>query len=304
MSIRQFKMPRFDAPQGLEWDLPLSVMAKWEPGIRAAESSADNTISILDVIGFDWWTGEGVTSKRIAAALRAIGDKDVTVLINSPGGDMFEGLAIRSLLAEHTGRVTVKVLGLAASAASVIAMAADEIQIARAGFFMIHNAWLVAMGDRNALREIADMMEPFDAAMADLYAARTGIEVKDIVKMMDKETWIGGSKAVEDGFADALLSSDQIDDKGAQASALPDRKAAMQMIEQALAKGEQMPRAKRRLLMKVINVSSNDDSSNQNQGNTPSAVPNGTPGAADAVSETALATVSARLALLKLRRSK
>ncbi|MBN0106041.1 Clp protease ClpP, partial [Pseudomonas aeruginosa] len=90
-------------------------------------------------IGYDWWTGEGVTAKRIAGALRAIGgDVDVTVNINSPGGDVFEGLAIYNLLREHKGKVTVRVLGLAASAASFIAMAADEVKIARAGFLMIH----------------------------------------------------------------------------------------------------------------------------------------------------------------------
>ncbi|MFT2622165.1 head maturation protease, ClpP-related, partial [Escherichia coli] len=74
---------------------------------------------------------------------------------NSPGGDMFEGLAIYNLLREHEGEVNVKVLGLAASAGSVIAMAGDTVQIARAGFLMIHNAWVVAMGNRNDLRELA-----------------------------------------------------------------------------------------------------------------------------------------------------
>ncbi|WP_374374481.1 head maturation protease, ClpP-related [Dongia sp.] len=299
MNIRSFKLPSLRQVSGIEWDLPHNVLAKWQSGIQAADSNGDNTISILDVIGIDWWTGEGVTAKRVAAALRAIGDKDVTVLINSPGGDMFEGLAIRSLLAEHKGRVTVKVLGLAASAASVIAMAGDDIQIARAGFFMIHNAWLIAIGDRNALREIADMMEPFDAAMADLYAARTGIEVKDIVTMMDKETWIGGSAAVDQGFADALLPSDEIDDSGAQATALPSPKAARQMIEQALAKGEQMPRAKRRLLMRALHESQSEE-----QRGTPGAAPSGTPGAAeDAVSPAARAKLAASLALLKVRGS-
>ena len=89
----------------------------------AAEADEGATISIYDVIGEDWWTGEGVTAKRIAAALRAIGKEPVTVAINSPGGDMFEGLAIYNLLREHEGEVNVKVLGLAASAGSVIASA-------------------------------------------------------------------------------------------------------------------------------------------------------------------------------------
>ncbi|MNS73413.1 ATP-dependent Clp protease proteolytic subunit 1 [compost metagenome] len=191
---------------------PPRALASWNPGIRAAANEGDNTISIFDVIGQDWWTGEGVTSKRIAIALRQIGDRDVVVNINSPGGDYFEGLAIYNLLREHKGRVTVKILGIAASAASVIAMAGDEVQIARAGFLMIHNAWVCACGDRHQLRETADWLEPFDATAADIYGVRTGIDTADLATMLDKETWIGGADAVERGFADTLLSSDQVTD--------------------------------------------------------------------------------------------
>lgn len=191
---------------------PPRALAAWNPGIRAAAGETDNSISIFDVIGYDWWTGEGVTAKRIAGALRAIGEQDVVVNINSPGGDYFEGLAIYNLLREHKGRVTVKILGIAASAASVIAMAGDEVQIARAGFLMIHNAWVSTSGDRHQLRDTADWLEPFDATAADIYAVRTGISVTDLGVMLDKETWIGGAEAVEKGFADAMLASDQLTD--------------------------------------------------------------------------------------------
>ena len=92
-----------------------SALDRWDGGIKAA-STDDNSISVFDVIGQDYW-GEGVTAKRIAGALRAMNGADVTVNINSPGGDMFEGLAIYNLLREYEGRVTVKVLGIAASAA-------------------------------------------------------------------------------------------------------------------------------------------------------------------------------------------
>ena len=191
---------------------PPRAMAAWNPGVRAAEGEAETVISIFDVIGQDWWTGEGVTAKRIAATLRLIGDQDVTVNINSPGGDYFEGLAIYNLLREHKGRVTVRILGIAASAASVIAMAGDQVLIARAGFLMSHNAWVCACGDRHQLRETADWLEPFDATAADIYAIRTGIPADQIGVMLDKETWIGGTEAVERGFADALLPNDQITD--------------------------------------------------------------------------------------------
>src|SRR5690606_15957176 len=159
------------------------AMERWDPAIRAAaEEDDERTISMFDVIGQDFWTGEGVTTKRIAAALRNMGAGPVTVNVNSPGGDMFEGLAIYNLLREHKGEVTVKVLGLAASAASVIAMAGDTVQVARAGFLMIHNAWVCACGNRHDMRDIADTLEPFDRAMADIYAARTGEELEAMQK--------------------------------------------------------------------------------------------------------------------------
>ena len=136
-----------------------SALDRWDGGIKAAATD-DNSISVFDVIGQDYW-GEGVTAKRIAGALRAMNGADVTVNINSPGGDMFEGLAIYNLLREYEGRVTVKVLGIAASAASVIAMAGDEIQIGRGAFLMIHNCWVYAMGTAPKQRLfIRDLIAP------------------------------------------------------------------------------------------------------------------------------------------------
>ena len=129
--------------------------------VRAAGNDA-NSISIYDSIGENW-EGTGVTAKRISAALRAIGDKDVVVNINSPGGDFFEGVAI-SKLREHQGRVTVQVMGLAASAASVIAMAGDQILMGDGSFLMIHNAWAVAIGNRHDMADAAKLLEPFDTA--------------------------------------------------------------------------------------------------------------------------------------------
>lgn len=192
-----------------------SALARWDStlGLRAdatTGSEDDRTIGIYDIIGEDWWTGAGFTAKRMAAALRSLGKGPVTVAINSPGGDFFEGLAMYSMLREHPGDVNVKVMGLAASAASVVAMAGDTVQIARAGFFMIHNVWVIAEGNRNDLRDLADQLEPLDASMADVYAARTGDTPDNMGKLMDRESWIGGSAAVAQGFADALLASDEV----------------------------------------------------------------------------------------------
>ncbi|MBS4495369.1 Clp protease ClpP [Cronobacter sakazakii] len=260
------------APEGRPFarekpDLPAAAMERWNGSIRAARDG-DNSISIFDVIGADYW-GEGVTASRIAGALRSLNGADVTVNINSPGGDMFEGLAIYNLLREYDGKVTVKVLGLAASAASIIAMAGDEVQIGRGAFLMIHNCWVYAMGNRHDLAQIAADMAPFDKAMSDIYQARSGLDADTVDKMMDGETYIGGSEAVEKGFADSLLSADEIaDDEESPA-------AALRKLDALLAKAN-TPRSERRKLLKALS------------GSTPGAAasPDGTPSAATIHKET------------------
>ncbi len=182
---------------------------RWNPAIKASDEN-ENTIGIYDPIGYDYWDDSGVTAKRISAALRSLDGADVVVNINSPGGDVFEGLAIYNLLREYKGHVTVRVLGVAASAASFIAMAADEIQIARAGFFMIHNAWTGLWGNRNDLRETADFLEQIDDTIADIYHVRSGLSMDELKADMDKERWINGRDAIDSGFADAFLPSDVV----------------------------------------------------------------------------------------------
>lgn len=262
-------------PDGVQWEIAPQARERWMPNLAAAAVASDDasTISILDPIGADFF-GEGVTAKRISAALRSIGpENDVVVNINSPGGDLFEGLAIYNLLREHKGNVTVKVLGIAASAASIIAMAGDDIQIARSGFLMVHDTWVVAMGNRNDLRDLADQLEPFDFAMADIYATRTGLDQKAVLKKMDAETWINGSAAVDEGWADSLLPSDEIRESK---SASAERPAAYR-FDMALAKAG-MPRSERRALIQELK----DGTPRAADVDTPRATDNSTPCAAEA----------------------
>ncbi len=189
---------------------PASVLDRFgdtAAGIRAV-AKGDNIITMFDSIGEDYWTGGGVTAKKVSAQLRAIGERDVEVHINSYGGDMFEGIAVYNVLREHPHNVTVKVMGMAASAASIIAMAGDQVEIGAASFLMIHNCWVIAMGNRHDMAETAAWLEPFDGAMADVYAARSGADRDEIVQWMDAETYMSGSTAVDRGFADELLSAD------------------------------------------------------------------------------------------------
>lgn len=245
----------------INYELKPKALDKWNSGIRAA--SSDNTISVLDVIGEDFW-GEGVTARRISAALRAIGDNDVVVNINSPGGDMFEGLAIYNLLRAHSGKVTVNILGIAASAASIVAMAGDEVQIGRGAFLMIHNCWAFSAGNRHDFAKLANDMEPFDKSMADIYVARSGQSEEVVSQMMDNETYIGANDAIEKGFADSLLAVDAVDDGDESPQ------AAIRKLDALLAKSN-TPRSERRKLISALTRS------------MPSATsePDGTPSAAD-----------------------
>lgn len=205
MTLRKLPEAKtFQRPQNFQWDAPSDVMAKWAETPIAAAAGDDTTITMFEVIGEDWWTGGGVTAKRVSAALRSIGDRDVTVKINSPGGDMFEGIAIYNLLRAHPAKVTVEVLGWAASAASIIAMAGDEIRMGLGTFMMVHNAWGVVIGNRHDMREAADLFDGFDGAIVDIYEARTGMKRAEIVKLMDAETFMGPSEAVKHGFADIV----------------------------------------------------------------------------------------------------
>lgn len=259
----------------MQWDVLPKALDRWNQGISAA-AETDNDIGIFDVIGADFW-GEGVTAKRISGALRSIGkDQPVTININSPGGDMFEGLTIYNLLREHEGEVTVKVLGMAASAASIIAMGGDRIEIARGGFFMIHNAWSLSVGDRNDHREFADYLEPFDRAMGDIYAVHTGIDAEEVGEMMDRETWLGGQDAVDQGFADGILESSEVKETSAQGERVAARK-----LDIALAKSG-MPRSERRRLLNELK--------------------SGTPSAAGGVTLSAIATNTPRAVDLKAER--
>lgn len=226
-----------------------AIFSRWNPNIRAAQDE-NNTITIYEVIGEDFWSGSGFTAKRMAAALRSIGKKkDVIVSINSPGGDFFEGAAIYNLLREHEGKVTVKIIGLAASAASIIAMAGDTIQISEIGFYMIHDAWGFVAGNRHDLTKTAETFEVFDASMADVYSARSGYGREEIGEMMDNDTWMNASDAIEKGFADELLPEKVVDDGNTEKK---EQAMARRSIEVALARQGYTRKKREDLLTKAF----------------------------------------------------
>lgn len=256
MSLRN--LPKIEAqrlPTVCAFEPDADALERWNAGVMAAQTP-ENTISVLDVIGEDFWSGGGVTSKRVAAALRAIGDQEVFVDINSPGGDFFEGVAIYNALRAHPQKVTVRILGLAASAASVIAMAGDEIQIGKAGFLMVHNAWVVAIGNRHDLAEAAATIEPFDDAMATVYSDRAGVKKAKAAEWMDNETWFNGEQAVDAGLATSFLPADAVTEDKAKAKAARAPKA-INRVDAMLAKSG-MPRSERRALLAEVKGGTHD----------------------------------------------
>ena len=249
MSLRDLPAgPEFQRPAAYQFDTPSDALAKWADMPSAATASDNSTITMLDIIGDDGMGG-GVSAKRIAAALRTISNRDVTVQINSPGGDMFEGIAIYNLLRAHPAKVTVEVLGIAASAASIIAMAGDNIRMAPSSFLMLHNAWGVVIGNRHDMAEAATLFERFDGALADIYSARSGMARSEIATLLDAETFLTAEEAVAAGLADIIAGeTDAASDVSAQVR--PDI-LAKRRIDAALAQ-QGIPRSERRAMLKQI----------------------------------------------------
>ena len=157
------------------------------------------------------WYGDEITPKQFKADLDALGDvKRLDIYINSGGGDVFAGNAIYNMLKRHKAHKTVYVDGLAASIASVIAMAGDKIVMPENAMLMIHNCWTICAGNKSDMRKIAGEMEKIDGMIAGTYAARTGHDEAEIQALMDAETWFTAKEAVEMGLADAAEESRKV----------------------------------------------------------------------------------------------
>lgn len=153
----------------------------------------------------------GISAKRVEEALARVKGREVTIYVNSPGGDLVEGFSILSVLNRAAQRmhITVVVDGEAASAASMIAMAAHKVVMAPYATLMIHNGWTVTMGNAAALRKAAADLELLSNNMRDVYVGRCGKSVEQVQAWMDSETRFSAAQAVEHGFADEIQTSYQ-----------------------------------------------------------------------------------------------
>ena len=205
---------------------------------RAATDPGVGELLLYGEISDVTWWGDEVTPKQFWDELQALGDiKELRVYINSPGGDVFAGQAILSMLNRHPAMVTVYIDGLAASAASLVAMAGDKIIMPRNAMMMIHNPWTIAWGDSNTFRQVADELDKIRESMIPVYETRTGLPRDEIIKMLDAETWMTADEAVELGFADEIEEAKQV-----AASVAGDRRIVVNGVECDLSKFRNPPK--------------------------------------------------------------
>jgi ATP-dependent Clp protease protease subunit len=175
-----------------------------------------------EIVDDDWaWIYQwfGITSTSPNAFRKKLEEykgKNITVWINSPGGDVFAGAGIYIALKEHKGKKTVKIDGKAMSAASVIAMAGDEIMMTPVSIMMIHNPWTEARGEAKDMRHAADVLDVVKGTIINAYQMKTKRSRDEISKLMDDETWMDSNSAVAEKFADGIMYQDQLPDEGAK----------------------------------------------------------------------------------------
>lgn len=177
-------------------------MEFWKLTRNDAESV---TIDLYGDIGKDEWSDEAsVGAKEFIEAVRAAAGKAIDLHVNSGGGSVFDAFAMMTALAQHDGKVTAHVDGIAASAASFLLAGADEVRMSSAAFVMIHDASTVALGNSEQLRETAEWLDTIDAMLAGIYAKRSGRSEADFRAAMDETTWFTAEQAVEWGLADYI----------------------------------------------------------------------------------------------------
>ncbi len=184
--------------------------------INAQSGESEAEVLIYGDIGGGWWD-EGITGESISNQIAELDVDTIHVRINSGGGLVFEGLAIYQAFARHDAKIIVHIDSIAASIASVIAMAGDEIRISEGANLMIHKPWSGVWGDASAMRKEADILDQLQAGLINIYEARTDAAREDLEAWVNAETWFLGQQAVDAGFADVIVPAKK---KKAAASAM------------------------------------------------------------------------------------
>ena len=177
----------------------------WNWTVTDNDEKTERILTLSGVIAEESWFDDEVTPKIFRDELMS-GEGDITVWINSPGGDCIAAAQIYNMLLEYKGNVTIKIDGIAASAASVVAMAGNKVIMSPVSMLMIHNPMTIAAGDTTEMKKAISMLTEVKESIINAYELKTGMSRDKIAKLMDAETWMDANKAVELGFADEILS--------------------------------------------------------------------------------------------------
>ena len=178
---------------------------KWRNQAEAGTAPEERTLFLNGTIAEESWFDDDVTPQLFKDELNS-GTGDITVWINSPGGDCVAAAQIYNMLSNYKGKVTVKIDGIAASAASVIAMAGDTVLVSPVSMLMIHNPATIAWGDHAEMQKAIDMLSEVKESIINAYVLKTGLSRPKLSHLMDAETWMDANKAVELGFADEIMT--------------------------------------------------------------------------------------------------
>lgn len=209
--IKQTAIERINFLASIGIPKPLAEKVECDSQVGRIEFKNADTgapeILLYEAIGFDWFSGEGMTAKAFNEQLSKIDSPSIKVRINSPGGDVFDGIAMYNMLAQHPSKIDVVVEGIAASAATIVAMAGDTVSIHESAQIMIHDAWTMVVGNQQDMLEMADLLGKIDGQIADLYAARSGKPASDFRDVMNSDTYLTGKESVDLGIADTLIET-------------------------------------------------------------------------------------------------
>lgn len=203
--------------------------------------AAERVLELYGTIAEESWFDDDVTPKMFRDELNA-GTGDITIWINSPGGDCVAASQIYSMLMDYKGKVTVKIDGLAASAASVIAMAGTKVLMAPTALMMIHNPATMAFGDHEDMQKAIDMLNEVKESIINAYEIRTGLSRTRLSHLMDEETWMNANKAIELGFADDTLKDEKLTAE-IPAYAFSGKAVQQALVNKITAKAKPKPRA-------------------------------------------------------------
>ena len=188
---------------------------KWKKQKVINQDSGEGVERVLELrgtIASESWYDDDITPKMFKDELLS-GSGDITVYINSPGGDCVAAAQIYNMLSEYPGKVTVKIDAIAASAASVIAMSGDTVLMSPCAVLMVHNPATIAFGDHNEMQKAIDMLAEVKESIINAYQMKTGLSRAKLSKLMEAETWMNANKAIELGFADGIFGKKQSEEQ-------------------------------------------------------------------------------------------